>query len=89
MELVQEEDHIPRPGHLGQDVFIRSSNSPRYLVPAITEGRLRDREALLPQGIGDLSLGHPLGQGLHHGGLAHPGSPRRTGLFFPGAGGFG
>ena len=62
--------------------FRRSSNSPRYLVPATIPARSSGDQPLAGQRLGDLVVDDPLGDALDDRGLAHAGSPSRTGLFF-------
>ena len=53
--------------------FRRSSNSPRYLLPATKRGHVQRDHALAAQEVGHL-VGHDeLGQPLDDGGLAHAG----------------
>ena len=53
--------------------FMRSSNSPRYFVPATRPGEVERDHALVAQRLGDLALDDALGQALGDGGLADAG----------------
>ena len=80
VQLVQEEDHVPRPGYLRQDVLHPLFELPPVLGAGDHRGQVQGQQALPGQGVGHLAQGHPLGQGLHHGGLAHPGVPQEDGV---------
>ena len=53
--------------------FSRSSNSPRYLVPAISAPRSSGHEPLVLQGSGHVAVGDALGEALGDRGLADAG----------------
>ena len=59
----------------------RSSNSPRYFVPAPAT-RCRGQDALVEQRLGDVAGDDPVGQPSAMAVLPTPGSPIRAGLFF-------
>ena len=63
--------------HFAEYGLGRSSNSPRYLAPAINapEGE----HGLVPQPFGDVAAHDALGQALNDGGLAHRGLRSRRG----------
>ena len=83
VELVQEEDHIPCPGHLGQDVFHPVFKLPRYLVPAITEGRLRDRRRFCRRASGTCPWAIRWARASTTAVLPTPGSPGGRGCSSP------
>ena len=60
--------------------FRRSSNSPRYLVPATSEPMSRVEHALVQQRLGDVAGDDPLGQALDDGGLADAGLADQGGV---------
>ena len=62
-------------------VFNRSSNSPRYFVPAIIR-RGRARPAIVGKRLGHLVVDDPLSDAFDDRRLPTPGSPKSAGLFF-------
>ena len=64
----------------------RSSNWPRYLVPAMTRERSRARIRLVGEGVGHLPGGDALGEALDEGRLAHAGLAEEDGVVLVAAG---
>ena len=60
--------------------FSRSSNSPRYLAPAIIEPMSRAIEALVLQALGHVAVGDAPGEALDDGGLADAGLADQHGV---------
>ena len=66
--------------------LIRSSNSPRYLVPATMPERSRDRRPLVQHLVGHIAHDDLPGQALGDGGLAHAGLTDQAGVVLGAAG---
>ena len=83
VQLIQEEDDVPRPGDLAQNVFHALLKFPPVLGSGDDGGQVQGQQPLLAEGVGDLPQRHFLGQTLGHGGFAHPGLPQEDGVVFP------
>ena len=86
MQLVQEEDDVPRAPHLGEDIF-----DPLFKFAPVFGARHHGREvqghkALVPQVLRYGAGGDGQSQSLGHGGLAHPRLADEGGIVFPAAG---
>ena len=73
VELVDEEDDVAHPAHLGQDVLHPLLKFPPVLGARHHGGEIQGHEALGAQLVGHVPGHHPAGQALGHGGLAHAG----------------
>ena len=74
VQLVDEEDDIVRVLRISSMIFLRrSSNSPRYFVPATSEPMSRVSTRLSEQGLRDVAGDDALGQPFDDGGLADAG----------------
>ena len=62
--------------------FRRSSNSPRYFVPAIKASHVEGEELLIFQRIGNISWNDALSQPFRNGGLAHAWIADQHGIIF-------
>ena len=82
MQLVQEENDVPGAGDFVQNVFHALLKLAPILRPGDDGGQVQGQQALVGQRVRDLPQGHALGQGLHHGGLAHPGFAQQHGIVF-------
>ena len=80
VELVQEEDDVSRPADLPEELLHPVLELPPVLGPGDDGAQVQLEQALVPEGFGDLPLGHPQGQALRHGGLSHPGVPQEDGV---------
>ena len=80
MELVDEEDHIPHPAHLGQHVFHPLLKFAPVLGARHHGGQIQGDQALAPQFLGYVARHHHPGQALGHRRLAHAGLPDEGGV---------
>ena len=72
VELVQKQDYIARPAHLGQHLVHPLLKLSPVLGARHHGHQVQAQQALAPQRLGHRPGGHPQGQPLRHGGLAHP-----------------
>ncbi len=80
MELIDEEDDVPRGHDLVEDGFEALFELPPVLGTGDDGGHIELDDLLVGEEGGDFPAGDALGQALHDGGLAHPGLAHEDGV---------